>query len=818
MNKEKNEFKVVKYRLRINNPDVLLIQGWFSDNEQGDNELLFILNDKRLVARKTIKEGIEVRKKYLESSYGIDKEYYFWVPLPEDLSGKDCLRVFEKREGKQKLVYALPGSKILKLRRKIDKYVEDPKVTEEKVQINGWYIKENNPVDITVLGDGGKELDYELKESYRKDVAVEYPEAKNDEICGFNLMIENVTDKTMTVLLSDGVKSAKYQCDIRPSKVRKGISKVQKLGFKTVRYLKNNGMKKTIRRAIVKTFRIDENNYKNWLKKNKITDKELEEQRNTEFPYAPKISIVIPLYKTPLNYLDELIKSIQAQTYNNWEICFSDGSGETESVLTKALKRYAKEDERVRFVINETPLRISDNTNKAIEIAEGEFIAFADHDDLLTQDALFECVKALNHNREIDMIYSDEDKITMDGKEFFEPHFKTDFNINLLCSMNYFCHLVVVSKKIIDEVGMLRSEYDGAQDYDFVLRSVEAAKCVHHIPRVLYHWRAHKDSTAENPQSKMYAFEAGRKAVQAHYDRIGIPAKVHQGEYLGLYKTEHILTDKPMISILIPNKDHIQELDKCISSIEKKSKYENYEYIIIENNSEKEETFQYYKDLENENPKVKVVYWDKEFNYSAINNYGAKFAKGDYLLLLNNDTEIINDTCLEELVGYCMHDNVGAVGARLYYEDDTIQHAGVIVGFGGIAGHAFIGLPRSANGYFSRIICAQDLSAVTAACMMVKRSVFEEVGGLDESLKVAFNDIDFCMKIREKGYLIVYNPYAELYHYESKSRGLEDTKEKVERFNGEIAKFAHKWPEILKNGDPYYNPNLSMERCDFGLK
>ena len=316
----------------------------------------------------------------------------------------------------------------------------------------------------------------------------------------------------------------------------------------------------------------------------------------------------------------------------------------------------------------------------------------------------------------------------------------------------------------------------------------------------------------------MYAFEAGARAIQAHYDRIGIAAKVHQGEYLGLYKTEHIIEEHPLISLIIPNKDHIEDLDKCISSIEEKSTYDNYEYIIVENNSEEEETFRYYKDLEKENPRVHVICWEGEFNYSAINNYGAKFAKGEYLLLLNNDTEFINGACLEELLGYCMHDDVGAVGARLYYSDDTIQHAGVVVGFGGIAGHAFIGLPRSANGYFSRIICAQDMSAVTAACMMVKKSVFEEVGGLSTELKIAFNDIDLCMKIREKGYLIVYNPYAELYHYESKSRGLENTKEKVERFNGEIATFAQKWPEILKNGDPYYNPNLSLERCDFSLK
>ncbi len=814
----KNEFKMMKYRLKAGNQNILLVQGWFTGNEMGDNELLFLLEEKRLVPKILIKEGIEIRKKHLTDSYGIDKEYYFWIPLPEKLDDRQCIRVFENSEEKKRLSYVIPCVKISKLRKRIDKYIEEPQINDDKILINGWYVSQGSPVEISALGDEGKPLDFGLKEIYRQDVVVEYPEVTDDAIHGFKIEINRTADKKIKIVLNDGQRTAQYQCELSPSKVKKGISKVKTLSKKTVNYLKNNGVMKTVKRAIVKTFRIDENNYKVWVKKNQTTVEELERQRNIQFEYTPKISIVVPLYKTPLKYLDELIESVKIQTYTNWELCLSDGSGEEVSELSKALQKYEKSDERIKVITNDAPLQISENTNRALQIAQGDYIAFADHDDLLTPDALFECVKALNDNREIDAMYSDEDKISMDGKEYFDPHFKTDFNIDLLCSMNYICHLFVVRRAIIDRIGMLRSEYDGAQDYDFVLRSVEIAKCVYHIPKVLYHWRAHKNSTSENPQSKLYAFEAGAKAVQAHYDRVGIAAKVHQGEYLGLYKTEHILQEQPLISIIIPNKDHIEDLDKCITSIEQKSRYDNYEYIIVENNSEKEETFQYYKDLEKENSKVHVVYWKDEFNYSAINNYGVKFANGEYLLLLNNDTEIINETCLEEMLGYCMHDNVGAVGARLYYSDDTIQHAGVIVGFGGIAGHAFIGLPRNANGYFSRIICAQDLSAVTAACMMVKKSVFEKVGGFDEGLKVAFNDVDLCMKIRQAGYLIVYNPYAELYHYESKSRGLEDTKEKIERFNGEIATFAHKWPEILKKGDPYYNPNLSLDRCDFGLK
>ena len=370
---------------------------------------------------------------------------------------------------------------------------------------------------------------------------------------------------------------------------------------------------------------------------------------------------------------------------------------------------------------------------------------------------------------------------------------------------------------ILEKVGGIRSDYDGAQDYDFVLRCVEQAKRIEHVAKILYHWRVHELSTAGGGGTKDYAADAGKRALEAHLDRLGIAASVEKTQYFGFYRVKYELLSRPLVSIIIPNKDEVESLDKCLGAI-KKTTYTNYEVIIVENNSTDDATFQYYKKLEAENPKAHVVYWDKEFNYSAINNYGAAFAKGEYLLLLNNDTEIINEDCLEELLGYCMRSDVGAVGARMYYEDDTIQHAGVVIGFGGIAGHCFVLQPRGTTGYCHRIICAQDYSAVTAACMMVKREAFDKVGGLTEELAVAFNDIDFCMKLREAGYLIVYNPYAELYHYESKSRGLEDTPEKVARFNKEIQIFERRWPDIMRDGDPYYNPNLTLKSQDFSLK
>ena len=543
----------------------------------------------------------------------------------------------------------------------------------------------------------------------------------------------------------------------------------------------------------------------------------LKKQRDTVFDVQPRFSVVVPLYKTPEEYLSNLVESVSQQTYGLWELCLSDGSG-PNSPLAGVLSRMEKKDSRIHVIRHEKTLKISENTNAAIEAATGDYIVFVDHDDELTPNALFECARTINEHPGAEVIYSDEDKMTVDGKKFFQPHMKPDFNLDLLCTVNYICHLFVAKRKLIQKVGLLRPEYDGAQDYDFIFRCIEATQNICHIPKILYHWRSHEDSTAEKPESKLYAFEAGQRAVQAHYDRVGISAKVYRGEYLGLYRTKFLRNYDPLISILIPNKDHIEDLKRCINSIEEKSSYRNYEYIIIENNSEKEETFQYYRYLEADNPKARVVYWKEGFNYSAINNFGASYANGEYLLLLNNDTEIINADCLEELLGYCMRKDVGAVGARLYYEDDTIQHAGVVIGFGGIAGHCFVQQPRGETGYCHRIICAQDYSAVTAACMLVDRNIYKIVGGLSTELAVAFNDVDLCMKIRNAGYLIVYNPYAELYHYESKSRGLEDTPEKVARFNGEIEIFEKRWPEILKKGDPYYNPNLTLESQNFSLR
>lgn len=589
--------------------------------------------------------------------------------------------------------------------------------------------------------------------------------------------------------------------------------------YRVVEYYRKYGFKRFTRHFISKLFRMDEMNYNRFRKQKRLTEKEIVNQRSEKFAIEPLISILVPLYCTPKEYLRELIESIREQTYSKWELCLSDGSGKGKMDCSY-IEECIKEDKRIKLTISETPLAIAENTNRALEIATGDFIAFADHDDLLAMNTLYECVKVLNKYPETEVIYTDEDKVSMNGKVFFQPHFKSDFNLDLLRSMNYICHFFAVKRSVQEQVGELRHEYNGAQDYDFILRCVEKTSNIYHIPEVLYHWRAHQDSTAENPESKLYAFEAGKRALESHLQRCNVKGTVAMTEHWGVYQIKYVLEEKPLVSVLIPNKDHKEDLERCVKSLYEVSTYTNFEIIIIENGSTEKEIFEYYKQLSNRYKNVQIVTWVPKngFNFSALNNWGARYSNGEYLLFLNNDTEILNKDSITEMVSHMNRENVGAVGVRLYYEDGTVQHAGVIVGLGGIAGHAFREFARCDEGYFYRSVCVQDYSAITGACMMMSKALFDEIGGFDEGLAVAFNDIDLCMQIRSRGKLIVYTPYAEFYHYESKSRGLENTKEKVERFNGEVRYFADKWKRELEAGDPYYNRNLTLEKHDFSLK
>lgn len=806
------KFNVVKVRFHIEDTGILVIQGW--KYQMTDTETLAVtLDGEKLPFDVKIYDGMEVRQRYMIYDLGIEEEYFLYVHLPEDFAQRKALLLWAGEH----VVHSFNVSALRRKQREVDLFIEQTVLEKGTCCIKGWAASQM-PLTVKAFSSWGRMLPCEISWHERRDVAHVYRETKELPDAGFEIRIPHRGISKVRLEFAGGSRKSSVTVPVISTYLFENILGSSYLG-KGMRFLRQHGFKEFCTRAmqVLMQKSAPQGDYEKYRRAVMPTEEELERQRRESFANAPLFSIVVPLYRTPLKYLEQLVKSIQAQTYGNWQLCLSDGSG-SPSPLADYLDKLEKKEKRVRVVRHQSSQQISDNTNAAIEAASGEFLVFADHDDLLTMDALYECVKVLQEQPETELIYSDEDKVSMNGKRYFEPHFKSDYNPDLLCSMNYFCHLVVVKRSLTERAGLLRGEFDGAQDYDFVLRCTEQTEQIVHIPKVLYHWRAHENSTAENPESKRYAFEAGMRAIQAHYDRMGLPAEVSMGEYPGLYRTTWHWQEQPLISILIPNKDHTEDLDKCIQSIEQKSAYRNYEYIIIENNSEQKETFAYYQELQERNEKAHVVYWDGAFNFSAINNFGASHAQGEYLLLLNNDTEMIHPDCLWQLLGYCMRDDVGAVGARLYYEDGTIQHAGVVLGFGGIAGHTFIGFEHNANGYFSRIICAQDYSAVTAACMMTKKSVFEAVGGLTEELVVAFNDIDYCMKVRQLGKLVVYNPYAQLYHYESKSRGLEDSPEKLERYYREMKYFVEKWKQCMDHGDPYYNPNLTLSKADFSLK
>ena len=548
--------------------------------------------------------------------------------------------------------------------------------------------------------------------------------------------------------------------------------------------------------------------YDTWLRIMRVSRQELFAQRKTKFSYAPKFSVVVPLYHTPAKFLKDLVRSMMYQSYANWELCLVNASPE-DVHLTSLLENWAMRDKRIRVIRLEKNLGIAQNTNAGIAASTGEFIAFLDHDDFLEPDALFCYADALNKDKTIDVFYSDEDKTDEYAAHYFYPHFKSDFNIDLLHANNYMCHFLAVRKSLVDTVGGLNEKFDGAQDYDFVLRLTENTKKIYHCPRILYHWRCSNQSTAANQGNKMYAIHAGKAALNAHYKRIGWNARAQEGAVDGWYQTKFTLKEEPLVSILIPNKDHTDDLDVCLNSFFERADYQNYEFIIIENNSVLPETFAYYEKIEKEHDNVKVVYWEAGFNYSAINNFGFKFAKGDYIMLLNNDVELITPDIFQSMLGFCMRPEVGIVGAKLLYNDHTVQHAGVLVGAGGLADHVFKGIHEDDPGYMGRAISSQDVSAVTAACLLVKRSVYEEVGGLEDEFQVAFNDVDFCLKVRKAGYLIVYDADVKLFHYESKSRGMEDTTERFIRFGNEMMLLNSKWDILSTFVDPYYNPNFS---------
>ena len=713
------------------------ITGWgFDVNNQNVSFVVKMNGENVEYEMKSIKR-LDVEKKY-------SRKYN--VPVKSGFNIKACWP--KDREELEKLeLFVKSGEKINKIcnlnKKEIDKIKDDStiaynldyvRINNAKILVGGWTISDwgTDYVKISILDENKKEIidDVKLTRMSRKDlVEVGFVEEKDIE-CGFTIEFPYEEEKTYYLSIAD--KKKRKRIELKPEVIRRNNKVEARRGFakqlvkcinkknieKGINHIRKHGVK-GLKEYIVSRVNASAMPYGEWFELNKPTKEELEKQKKVEFEFEPKISIIVPTYKTPINFLREMIDSVVDQTYSNWELCIADGS-EGDAVVEAELEKYAKQDDRIKYILLEKNEGISGNTNAALELATGEYVGLFDHDDILAPNALYEVVKALQE-KEYDILYTDEDKITGDGKEHNDPNFKPDFSMDLFCSHNYITHFFVVKTNIIKEIGGFRPEYDGSQDYDLMFRCIESADSIKHIPMILYHWRIHMNSVAGDPASKMYAYDAGKRAIEDHFKRIGVKAKVEHTGLWGMYHVIYETPGNPLVSIIIPNKDHTDDLDKCVKSIINKSEYKNIEFIIVENNSTEDKTFAYYEKLQKEYENVKIVKWEEGFNYSAINNYGVSFAKGEYLLFLNNDTEMITPTAINELLGCCMREDVGVVGAKLLYSDDTVQHAGVVVGFGGYAGHVNIGIRRDDYGYMVRAQINCNYSAVTAACMITKK-------------------------------------------------------------------------------------------------
>lgn len=802
----------------------LNIRGWCTVDEKDDYTLvLYSGNQKPIkivesrVSRKDVVKALLPKYQIVETK-GIGFIIFAELKKQEADQG---IQLLAEHNGKEIPICQYEAEELYKLTKEdlISYSIDRMDLEKGKIILEGWAVSlDGTKLEYEISDDCGGKLEFEEKRVARTDISRMFLGEEFKYIAGFRIKFVDIKSPVYHLKFKrvDEVREVEIQRkqifkEVNKRKKRySGISDIFKgiTGKRLIEDIKTLLIKgpAAVKKEWRSRYTNEEYQYDLWYRRQEPDKQKLEEQKKERFPFMPKISLIVPAYHTPAEFLKQMIDSVQRQSYENWELCIADGGAE-DSVVEAEMRKYLKKESRIRYVKLEKNEGISGNTNRAIELATGDFYGLLDHDDILAPDALHEIVAAANRNPGAEVFYTDEDKVSMDLKTYFCPHFKSDYNRDLLRSNNYICHLFVVKKEIVDKVGFFNSEYDGSQDYDFILRCTEAAKQIIHIPKVLYHWRMHQASTAADPESKMYCFEAGRKAIEAHLKRCGVEGAVEMfPDYLGFYQVHYQLHSTPKISIIIPNKDEAGSLRTCINSILKNTDYPDYEIIIVENNSVTKEIFEYYKELEKES-RIKIITWSGEFNYSAINNFGVQAAEGDYILLLNNDTEVLKKDWLRIMAADLQREDIGAVGVKLYYPDMTLQHCGVIIGLGGVAGHVYTGLPGDYMGDFGRAQLQQDISAVTAACMMVKRDVYEAVGGFDENIKVAFNDVDFCLKIREKGYRIMYEPLTALKHYESKSRGKDDTEEKQLRFQREVDYMKRKWKKVLEQGDPYYNKN-----------
>lgn len=712
--------------------------------------------------------------------------------------------------------------KLANERNRIIFYIDDISVLETRTRITGWAFSEGGECSIVLHDRNGKELPHVCRRIRRRDIERMYRMQDTGDL-GFELSVENeyLPDGEVRICFGDAACRREALLDLENA-TQTGVPDPQitysllsaEKWRKAVSVLRHSGIAGACawlrQKPAAQPVHRPEQDYADWFAAHRISAAALEKQRMDvrSLPDRPLISIAIPLYNTKTEFLRALLQSVLLQSYDRWELCLADGS--TSDEPGRVVEDMCGGDPRVRYVRLQENEGIAGNTNAAIRMAGGAFVMLADHDDLLEPDALYELAMAVREDPQTDIVYTDEDLTDETGTRFVSPRFKPDFNLDFLRSINYICHIFMVRREIMEKTGGFRKEFDGAQDWDMILRCCELARKIRHIPRVLYHWRAYEESTAGNPESKTYAIEAGRRALQEHFRRCHLEAELEYTGIFILFRPVLQLKRRDLISIVIPNRDEAETLRTCVMSILEKSTYDRYEIIIVENNSEKAETFSMYETLQAASDRVRVVTFRGAFNYSAVNRFGIAAAEGEYYILLNNDTEVISPDWMERMLAHCQREDVAAVGAKLLYPDGTVQHCGAVIGLGGFAGHVLTGSQDDEAGYFGRLQAVQDVSAVTAACMMVSREAWEKTGGLDESFAVALNDMDFCLRLCALGRKIVLDPGVKLYHYESKSRGSEETPEKRERFKKEIRQFRARWKDVLDKGDPFYSPNLTL--------
>ena len=803
------------YRNKLDDENMLVIHVAGNENYMEDVKYKAFVDGKESDVTMVTRNTIRAKFCYVSRNIHFTNEFQFLIPVTPDFKKAELIIELGEKCKNTKKSIIVKGRRFRKNLAFVPGAIDTIKKEKNGTRVIGWSASKDK-VDIKVLhkgtmipGNGG------IIRPFRKDITDYYLDGELTYAAGFELVLdENQYDK-VSIVCESGSRKTLHKVNLKNFGSKK--NRIADAFRRADIYRKRYGFVIMVQKIFQKLLGTSVYDYDKYIKNVQADEATLKEQREAKFKKTPLFSIVVPVYRPKKEFFEDMIMSVLNQTYSNWELCIADGSGkgfEMDLTCSKLLNS----DSRIKYVKLSENLGISGNTNAAMDLVTGDYIVLGDHDDIIRPDALYECAALINEKDDVEVIYTDEDKYDYAKKKRIQPNFKPDFNLYFLRGGNYICHLFVFSKEISKKVGRFKSEYDGAQDFDMILRCVEVAKKVYHIPKILYSWRCHENSTANNPESKKYAYIAGKAAVKAHLERLNIPAEVSiDDKHPGIYFVKYDLTQKPLVSVIIPNMNHVEDLDKCIRSLEKQT-YGNLEIIIVENNSNGD-TFKYYDSITTEFDNIKIAVYDKKgFNYSELNNFGVQHSKGEFLLLLNNDIEMTDEECIDKMVRYLLQPDVGIVGAKLLYADNNIQHAGVVVGLGGVAGHCFVGYERDYEGYQAYTIVSREYSAVTAACMMVKKSAYEAVGGFSKELAVAFNDVDFCLKVGEKQLKIIYAADVCAYHYESKSRGYEDTPEKINRFQEECNYFINKWSGFLKDGDPNYNPNLSLTKHDFSLR